>query len=178
MRILLHACCGPCAAVAVERLLESGREVAMFFCNPNLWPQPEWERRLEGVKKVGEHFHVAVETEPWDGEAWLRDVGRGRETEREGGARCAACFEGRLRRTFQRAQELRFEAFTTSLTTGPRKCSKTLFEIGRRVGGDAFVAEDFKKRNGFLRSVELARELGLYRQSYCGCEFSILDKNA
>jgi predicted adenine nucleotide alpha hydrolase (AANH) superfamily ATPase len=159
--------------VAVERLLEGGRGVVLFYCNANIFPREEWERRLEGVRKVGEHFNVAVEVEPWNGAAWLRGVGEGREGEREGGARCAACFEWRLQRTFSRARELGLEAFSTSLTTGPRKRAEQVFEAGRKAGGDAFVAEDFKKRGGFQRSVELARELGLHRQNYCGCEFSM-----
>ena len=178
--IFLQACCGPCASVAVERLLGDGHGLALFFCNPNLSSHEEWARRLEGVVKVGAHFGVVVEVEPWDGTEWMRNVGQAsrpveelmKVPEPEGGARCAQCFEWRLRKTWERARESGFEAFTTSLTTGPRKNSQLIFELGRKVGGAAFVAEDFKKRGGFQRSVELARELGLYRQNFCGCYFS------
>ena len=174
MRVLLHACCGPCASVAVERLLEDGHAVAMLFCNPNLNSHEEWARRLEAAQKVGVRFGVAMEVEPWDGAARMRDMEDGRLAirEPEGGARCARCFEGRLRKTWERAQAFGFEKFTTSLTTGPRKNSKLIFDIGREIGGAAFLEMDFKKRGGFQRSVELARELGLYRQDYCGCAFS------
>ncbi len=177
MRILIQACCGPCVSVATERLLEGGHEVALFFSNANLWPEMEWTRRLEGVKRVGEHFGVEVLEEAWDGAAWRREVGQGMEAEREGGARCERCFAWRLERTWKRAQALVFDGFTTSLTVGPRKRSEVIFEIGRQIGGAHFVAEDFKKRGGFQQSVELARQLGLYRQAYCGCAFSQLTVN-
>ena len=174
MRVLLHACCGPCASVAVERLLEDGHTVALFFSNNNLLSHDEWARRLDAAQKVGARFGVAVEAEPWDGAAWLRDMEDGRPASREpeGGARCARCFETRLRNTWQHARASGFEKFTTSLTTGPRKNSKLIFDIGRAIGGADFLEMDFKKRGGFQRSVALAREMGLYRQNFCGCEFS------
>ena len=172
MRILLQACCGPCASVAVERLSQAGHDVALFYSNANIQPLAEWELRLESLRKVAAHFGVPLEVEPWDNAAWLRDVAQGLETEPEGGARCERCFEWRLARTWKHAQTLGFEGFSTSLTTGPRKRSDVIFEAGRKVGGTAFVAEDFKKRGGFQRSLELARELGLHRQSWCGCRFS------
>ena len=174
MRVLLHACCGPCASVAVERLLQEGHEVALFFCNNNLDSRDEWSRRLEAAQKVGAFFGIAVEVEPWDGAAWTRGVALGFENEPEGGARCAFCFRERLRETCERARASGFEAFTTSLTTGPKKNSKVIFNIGCEIGGAAFLEMDFKKRGGFQRSVELAKKLGLYRQNYCGCEFSLL----
>ena len=182
MRILMQACCGPCASVAVERLLGDGHEVALFFSNANLVSQEEWSRRLEAVRKVGARFNVALEVEPWDGAAWMRDMEGERLASREpeGGARCARCFEWRLARTCERARALGFEAFTTSLTVGPKKRSEQIFEAGRKAattGGAAFVEADFKKRGGFQRSVELARELGLYRQNFCGCCFSMKTGN-
>ena len=159
----------------MERLLQDGHAVAMFYSNNNLSSHDEWARRLEAVQKVGARFGVALETDPWDGAAWLRDMEDGRLANREpeGGARCARCFEGRLRKTWEHARASGCEAFTTSLTVGPKKNSTLIFKIGRAIAGAAFLEMDFKKRGGFQRSVELAREMGLYRQNFCGCCFSM-----
>jgi len=108
MRILLHACCGPCASVAVERLLAGDHEVALFFSNANLLSRQEWSRRLEAVQNVGARFNILVEVEPCDGAAWMPDMEGERlpSREPEGGARCARCFEWRLARTCERARVL------------------------------------------------------------------------
>lgn len=170
MRILVQACCGPCVSVAVERLLGAGHEVALFYSNANLWPPEEYVRRLEGVRMVCAYFDVPVYEDTPDEAAWRATVGGADEP--EGGERCRECFRYRLQRTHDRARELNFDAFTTSLTVSPHKRSPEIFDIARNIGGDFFLAEDFKKRGGFQRGVELAKALGLYRQAWCGCVFS------
>ncbi len=168
-RILVHTCCAPCAASSAERLHLHGMAVTLFFCNPNIWPEPEYLRRLAAVRTLAEAVDVVVEEDQYDHDAWLAAV-RGLEAEPERGERCRRCFAFNLGRTAQLADRLGFPAFTTTLTLGPQKLSRMIFAEGRRF--PTYQAWDFKKEDGFLRSLQLSQEYGLYRQDYCGCEFS------
>ncbi len=171
--ILLHTCCGPCASACAERLRGAGCDVTLFFSNANIAPAEEYVRRREAARRLADLTGIAfVEDTGASHAEWLETVAKGLENEPEGGARCRKCFEFSLRRAAAYAREHGFDTFTTSLTVSPHKRSQTVFEAGRAAGGDAFAEEDFKKRDGFRRSVTLAAEYGLYRQSYCGCEFS------
>jgi predicted adenine nucleotide alpha hydrolase (AANH) superfamily ATPase len=170
-RVLLHACCGPCAAHAVEELRRRGHEVTLCFSNANLAPDAEFTRRLEAARQLAEAMNAPLLVDPPDHAAWLSAVGAHADAP-EGGARCRLCFAYALRRVQEMASRAGFDFFTTSLTISPHKRSALIFEIGRAIGGAHFLAVDFKKDGGFQRGVALAKAHGLYRQNYCGCEFS------
>ena len=168
--ILLHTCCAPCASPSGERLQEEGWNITLFYSNSNIFPEEEYLKRLDSAKKLASIWKVPLVIDSWDHEQWTNYV-KGHEKEKEGGSRCSLCFEFNLQRTADKAEELGFNAFTTTLTLGPYKNSKVIFDIASVFPG--FMEFNFKKKNGFLRSVELSKEYGLYRQNYCGCEFSI-----
>lgn len=169
-KILLHACCAPCAAPSAERLLAEGYTPTLFYSNPNIDPLAEWEKRLESLELLARSFDLELLAEERDHEGWLSLV-KGYEQDPEGGGRCAVCFRRAIEATAARAAELEIPFFSTTLTLSPLKSSKRIFALGKEHPG--FLEFDFKKRGGAARSVELSRELGLYRQNYCGCEFSI-----
>lgn len=168
--MLLHTCCAPCAAPSAERLVLEGHEVVLFFCNANIHPEAEYRKRLEHARKLASIMRLVIEEDQYDHEAWLQRV-RGLEEEPEKGARCRACFAFSLERTARVAQRLGMPNFATTLTLSPHKVSRMIFEIGERLPG--FLPIDFKKKGGFLRSIELSDQYALYRQNYCGCEFSV-----
>ncbi len=189
MKVALHVCCGPCASACVPALRDLGNEVALFFSNSNIDTEAEFEKRLTNARKLAEADGVELVADSYDHEDWLEKVAKGFEDAPEKGARCARCFRYSLARTAAWAAERGYEAFTTSLTVSPHKVSPMVFEAGadaawgvsaKDCGGSAaaapkFLSVDFKKKDGFLRSLRRAAELGLYRQSYCGCEFSRRD---
>ena len=168
-KILLHTCCAPCAAPSGERLLGEDWNITLFYSNSNIFPKTEYKKRLESARKLANIWKAPLIIDSWDHEEWKKYV-KGHEKEPEGGSRCSLCFEFNLKRTADKAKELNFDVFTTTLTLGPYKNSKVIFDIASLFPG--FMEFNFKKKNGFLRSVELSREYGLYRQNYCGCEFS------
>lgn len=168
-RILVHTCCAPCAAPSTERLHLHGMAATLFFCNANIWPAEEYRRRLAAARKLADIQQMVIEEDQYDHDAWLATI-RGLELEPERGKRCQRCFEFSLQRTAALADRLGFPAFTTTLTLGPQKVSRMIFEVGKQF--PKYQPWDFKKKNGFLRSLQLSREYDLYRQTYCGCEFS------
>jgi predicted adenine nucleotide alpha hydrolase (AANH) superfamily ATPase len=143
--------------------------VTLFFCNANIWPVEEYRRRLAAARKLADIQQMVIEEDQYDHDAWLATI-RGLELEPERGKRCQRCFEFSLQRTAALADRLGFPAFTTTLTLGPQKVSRMIFEVGKQF--PKYQPWDFKKKNGFLRSLQLSREYDLYRQTYCGCEFS------
>lgn len=169
--VLLHTCCAPCASACVERLRAERHEPTLFFSNSNIGTPAEFSRRLEAVRQLAGLLQVPLLVDDTDHGAWRAAV-RGCEGQPEGGARCRLCFAFSLRRTAARAEQLGLRHFTSSLSISPHKCSATIFSEGRAAGGERFLAIDFKRRDGFRRSVALARDYGLYRQNFCGCEFS------
>jgi predicted adenine nucleotide alpha hydrolase (AANH) superfamily ATPase len=172
MRILLHACCGPCSTTCLEDLLGEGHEVTLFYSDSNIYPYEEFEKRGAYLKQVAEHYHVDYVIDSWDHEDWLDAVSKvdGYQGMGEGLGRCSACFSFNLRRAEKWAKEHGFDGFATTLTVSRFKKSSQIFESAKDLEG--FLCMDFKKHDGFSRSCRLARDLGLYRQSYCGCEFS------
>jgi len=176
VKVLLHTCCGPCASACVPRLKAGGHEVTMFYSNSNIDTREEFERRRAAAERLAEADGVAMVSDEYDHVAWLREAAAGFESEPEKGARCERCFRFNLARAARYAASHGYDAFTTSLTVSPHKPSPAVFAQGEAAadgtGGPAFLREDFKKRDGFLLSVRRAAGLGLYRQSYCGCEFS------
>ncbi len=170
-KILVHCCCGPCSTSSLKRLIEEGYEPVLVYGNSNIWPEEENEIRYQNLLKVAKYFgDLEVIRQSYDHKAWL-DFIKGLENEPEGGARCQKCFEFNLRAAYEEAKRLGIEAFTTTLTVSRFKNSSNIFKVGSRF--DGFEPIDFKKKDGFAKSCEMAKELGLYRQGYCGCEFSI-----
>ena len=177
MTILLHTCCGPCASACVPALKEQGDEVTMLFANSNIDTKEEFDKRLGEAKKLAAAEGVKIASLPYDHEEWLREVAAGYEYEPEKGERCARCFRYNLGKAAEYAKAHGFDGFTTSLTVSPHKVSATIFAaageaVSAVAGATRFVPWDFKAHGGYDRSVKRALELGLYRQDYCGCEFS------
>lgn len=172
--LLLDACCGPDATYAIEFFSEKYR-VSLFFPGSNIHPEPEYLLRLEQVEKVARHFGVALHISPYEPDAWRFFV-KGLEAEPEGGARCEACFRFRFTLLAEKALELGIRNISTTLTISPKKNPDLVNRIGLEIASErglVWVEAVLRKRGGFARSLELSAELGLYRQSYCGCEFSI-----
>ena len=174
-RVLLHACCAVCAAYPIEKLVLCGYEPVVYFFNPNISPCDEYERRKLELVRYCEKIGVELVVDDEKHENWLKFV-KGLENEPEKGRRCEKCFEYRLMKTAKTAKEKGFSAFTTTLTVSPHKNSDVIFQVAEKIAGEyglRFISENFKKQNGFLRTMQLARENDFYRQNYCGCEFSI-----
>ena len=173
-RLLLHSCCGPCSTAVLETLCPHF-EVTLFYYNPNIQPEGEYELRLENQLKVlGSRPEVGLLGCDYDAGSYDEAV-RGLEGEREGGARCTVCFRLRLERTARAAAEGGYEFFCSTLSVAPHKDAGRINAIGRELGemyGVKYLPSDFKKRDGYKRSIELSKELGLYRQDYCGCLYS------
>ena len=181
-KILIHACCGICSGYPISLLKEMGYEPVVYFCNPNLDTKEEFERRLEAQKIVCMYHWVDLVVEDYNHEEFLSYVS-GLENEPERGKRCDKCIELRLRKTAEKAKELGINKMTTSLVISPHKNFDKISQIGKSVVStilkstqEDFLLEyiplDFKKKDGFLKTNKLSKELGLYRQNYCGCEFA------
>lgn len=172
-KLLLHACCAPCATTCIERLKEFF-DITVFFFNPNMDAQGEYFLRAEELKRLCVHFNVDFIIEEYNDDLFYSTI-KGLEGEKEGGKRCVKCFELRLQKTVETAKDNGYDHFATTLTLSPLKNAKLLNDIGLEVGnrlGVKYLVSDFKKRNGYIRSIELSKELNLYRQNYCGCKFS------
>lgn len=173
-RLLLHSCCAPCSSHCLSELSPQ-IGVTVFYYNPNLDCAEEYEKRkreqLRFLRETGLADFLDCDYAPED---YLTAV-RGLEKEKEGGARCAVCFRLRLERTAREAKARGFDCFATTLTVSPLKNAKLINTIGFAVAeevGVKYLPSDFKKRGGYLHSVRLSEEYGLYRQDYCGCAFS------
>ncbi|MDZ4230505.1 MAG: epoxyqueuosine reductase QueH [Dehalococcoidales bacterium] len=177
MQVVLHICCGVCAAGVVERLVSEGNQVSGFFYNPNIHPAEEYQRRLAAAQRVAQEFNFPMVEGAYMPEDWYQAADH-LEAEPEGGKRCEVCYRIRLKRTFQYLTESGGDAFTTTLTVSPRKPADVVNRVGWEVGGDRFLIRDFKKKAGFQRATELAREWRLHRQDYCGCLYSLRSRNA
>ena len=173
--LLLHSCCGPCSSAVLERL--SGHfQLTLLYYNPNIEPEEEYLHRLSEQKRLLSLLPFPVDFMPcgWENErfaAFAADMARCPE----GGERCLACFALRLGYTARRAREEGFEYFTTTLSVSPHKNAENINRIGRAAGekeGVKYLMADFKKKNGYLRSLQLSGEYDLYRQNYCGCRYS------
>jgi predicted adenine nucleotide alpha hydrolase (AANH) superfamily ATPase len=172
-KLLLHICCGPCSTEVIQRL-RNDFEVVGFFHNPNIHPEEEYNKRLLEVERLSALWRVLVDARPYDHQVFL-DAVRGLENEPEGGKRCEVCYRLRLEEAARQAAGNGCTHLATTLTIAPMKKAGVINPIGLEVAarhGLVFVAEDWKKRDGFKRSIEIAKDLGLYRQHYCGCEFS------
>ena len=171
-KILIHACCGICSGYPIALLKEMGYEPVVYFCNPNLDTKEEFDRRLDAQKTVCDFHNVELIVEEYKHQDFLSYVS-GLENEPEKGRRCDKCIELRLKQASIKARELGISKFTTSLVISPHKNFDKISAIGESVSDSgAYLPLDFKKKDGFLKTNKLSRELGIYRQNYCGCEFS------
>ncbi|MCD7768544.1 MAG: epoxyqueuosine reductase QueH [Oscillospiraceae bacterium] len=175
-RLLLQGCCGPCSSYVLEYITQYF-DVTLLFYNPNIRPEAEYDRRLATLKQLLAAMpmeHPPALWEPgWQGQRFEQAV-RGMEDLPEGGARCAVCFRLRLEETARQAAEGGFDYFGTTLTVSPHKNAPLINQIGETLAqkyGVRWLPSDFKKRNGYLRSIQLSKEYGLYRQEYCGCGY-------
>ena len=174
-KLLLQSCCGPCSSAVLERLNEAF-QLTVYYYNPNIEPEEEYLHRLSEQKRLLSLLPFRAEFLPceWENERF-RAFAEGMENVPEGGERCHACFALRLEKTAQAAKEGGFEYFTTTLSVSPHKDAEAVNRIGLAAGekyGVKYLISDFKKKNGYLRSLQLSKEYGLYRQDYCGCLFS------
>lgn len=172
--ILTHVCCAPCSTYSFEKLVSDGFAPVGFFYNPNIHPEEEYNRRLEELIKFAEFKNYPLIVQEDLPEIWFESI-KGLEGEKEGGSRCERCFRLRLEKTAIYAKENNFDGFTTVLSISPHKNSAVINQIGKELSekfGIYFLEENFKKNEGFKKSLELSKEYNLYRQSYCGCVFS------
>lgn len=174
--LLLHACCAPCSSASLEYLAKHF-DITLFFYNPNISSAEEFEKRLNELKRFTEECQFAKGIKiisPEYNHLEFLNVVTGLEKAREGGERCEKCFRLRLNKTAEQAAKLGFEYFTTTLTISPLKNAEKINLCGEAavIGNVVYLLTDLKKRERYKRSIELSREYGLYRQSFCGCEFS------
>lgn len=174
-RLLLHCCCAPCSSACLERLKDYFNITVLFY-NPNIEDEEYARRKAELVRLIRESGWAEIIDCDRDTDRFYTAV-EGLEDCPEGGARCEVCFELRLAKTAEIAEREEFDYFTTTLTISPLKDAKLINSIGERLGGDKWLYSDFKKRNGYLRSIQLSKEYNLYRQDYCGCVFSARDRS-
>ena len=172
MKVVLHICCGVCAAGAAEKLMSEGYQLVGYYFNPNIYPLVEYSMRLKSAERIAKVMNFSFAESSYNPEIWLENTAK-LSQEPEGGKRCEVCFRIRLQRTHDYMQEIGFDAFTTTLTIGPQKSAETVNRIGREIGGDKFLVKDFKKQGGFQRANQLAKQFQIYRQNYCGCIYSI-----
>lgn len=176
-KLLLHSCCAPCSSYCLEYISDYF-EITVFYFNPNIYPREEYQKRVEEQRRLARElpsrYPIHVKEGEYDPMKFFETV-RGLEHIREGGERCFACFTQRLSMTAREAKEGGYDFFATTLTISPLKNAAKINEIGAKCA-EAYAVHwlpsDFKKKEGYKRSIELSKEYGLYRQDYCGCVFS------
>lgn len=174
-KLLLHACCAPCSSTCLERIKDFF-DITVYFYNPNMDTEEEFNLRKEEQIRLCELLGVNYIIENYCNKDFLSVV-KGLEKEKEGGKRCEKCFFLRLTKTAETAKEKGFDYFATTLTLSPLKNAEKINAIGREIEKNIkvkYLPSDFKKKGGYLRSIELSKEYNLYRQNYCGCVFSKL----
>lgn len=181
-KLLLHVCCAPCSSHVLE-ILSQQFDITIYFYNPNITKEPEYEKRIKELKRfvIEAPFaqNIKIIEERYDPDTFFT-MAKGLEKEPERGARCYKCYELRLRKTAQYAKAHGFDFFTTTLSISPHKNATWLNDIGASLAstyGVQHLYSDFKKKNGYARSIQLSKEYHLYRQDYCGCIFSEEEAN-
>lgn len=173
-KLLLHVCCAPCSSACLDRL--KAFDVSLYYFNPNTYPKDEYLLRAEQFCKLTD---LPLIIEDYNHQQFLDKI-KGFEQTKEGGDRCKICIKNRLIHSFEYAKNNGFDFVTTTLTISPHKDAEYINTIGKEleeVYHVRFLPSDFKKENGFLNSINISKQLNLYRQDYCGCEFSINNKN-
>lgn len=176
-KLLLHSCCAPCSSACIERLKDAF-DLTVYYYNPNIDTISEYNARKEEQQRLCKELQINCIVEEHLQADFYTAV-NGKEDLPEGGARCTICYELRLKKTAKKAIELGYEYFATTLTVSPLKDADRLNSIGERIQEELsikYLPSDFKKKGGYQRSIELSREYNLYRQNYCGCEFSKIIK--
>lgn len=175
--LFLHSCCAPCSSYVLEYLSQYFK-ITVFYYNPNIYPDEEYFKRVKEQKEFIERFPAKNKIDFVEGN-FDKDrfyaMAKGKENIREGGERCFACYELRLRESAEYALKGNFDYFTTTLSISPLKNAEKLNQIGlslEKEYGVKYLVSDFKKKDGYKRSVEISRQYGMYRQDYCGCVFS------
>ena len=176
-RLLLHACCAPCSSYVLE-YLTGYFDISILYYNPNISPYSEYEKRICELKRLIKEMPLSCKTDfinvRYDPERFL-DLAKGMEDLPEGGERCFKCYRLRMEEAAKMALEKGFDYFTTTLSISPHKNAEKINEIGQELEqkyGVKYLYADFKKKDGYKRSIQLSHEYGLYRQSYCGCIYS------
>lgn len=182
LRLLLHSCCAPCSSYVLETLSDYF-SITVFYYNPNIYPAEEYWKRVkeqeEFIRKLPVRYPISFLEGVYETERFYETI-KGLEKIPEGGERCFACYRLRLAEALREAQKGKFDYMTTTLTISPMKNAKKLNEIGEELCRDASVCwlpSDFKKKNGYKRSTEISEEYGMYRQDYCGCVFSMRERD-
>ena len=180
-KLLLHVCCAPCSSYVLE-YLNKYFNISVFYYNPNISTKDEYDKRYNEEQRFVKEYpfenEIKVINGKYDNEKYEKLID-GFQDEKEGGARCFKCYRLRLEESAKYAKENNYDYFTTTLTISPYKNSKVLNEIGNELSqlyGIKYLYSDFKKRNGYKRSIELSHKYNLYRQDYCGCKYSIRNK--
>ena len=175
-KLLLHACCGVCSSSVLERLYPFF-DITVLYYNPNIYPEEEYLKRFNTLKEITLKMKIKVKLLEIGYESKeFKNISKGLENEKEGGKRCTKCFLLRLEKTAKLAQKHNFDYFTTTLSVSPYKDSQKLNKIGKILSEKynvEYLYSDFKKKEGYKRSNELAKKYNLYRQHYCGCKYSL-----
>ncbi len=193
-KLFLHSCCAPCSSYVLEYLRQYFK-ITVFYYNPNISMEQEYRKRVEEQKRLISAYNENLDKEISDGREttgylidivegdyepeYFYQIAKGLEQCPEGGERCFACYELRLKKTAEAAAKSGFDYFATTLTVSPLKNAVKLNEIGEQLANEyniCWLPSDFKKRNGYKRSIELSQEYGLYRQDYCGCIYSKMER--
>ena len=173
-KILIHCCCAICSAYSILSLKNQGYEPIAYFYNPNIDTEDEYNRRLNAQKTLCNYHNIELFYEKYDPNDYLKPIA-GYEDEPEQGMRCDKCIELRLAKTVNKAKELNISKITTSLVISPHKNFSKISFIGENLCKNTeieYISIDFKKKDGFLKTNKISKELGLYRQNYCGCKFA------
>lgn len=184
-RLLLHSCCGPCSTQVID-FLRNYFKITVYYYNPNIEPDLEYEKRkreqirfINEAKKQDESLDLDFLDCGYDNDSFKK-ISKGLEQEKEGGARCSKCFYLRLKETARKAKELGYDYFGTTLTVSPHKNSQVINRIGENIQEELnmpFIYGDFKKNDGYKKSIEFAKQYDLYRQDYCGCLYGKYEQN-
>lgn len=180
--LLLHVCCAPCSSYVLEYLTKYFK-ITILYYNPNIFPYEEYNKRYEEAKKLISDMDCCGDVELVElgyNNDEFETIIEGLKDEKEGGKRCFKCYDLRLRKAAEYASINRFDYFTTTLSISPYKNANKLNEIGKELEKEyniKYLCADFKKKNGYKRSIELSKEYNLYRQDYCGCIYSKIERN-
>ena len=172
-KLLLHSCCGPCSTQVID-FLKNDYDITVYYYNPNIDTEEEYLHRLSEQKRFCQMVGITVLEDGYNPEDFLTVV-KGLENEKEGGARCAVCFKLRLLKTAKKAKEKGFDLFGTTLTVSPHKNAQVINAIGKSISFDEeidFLEGNYKKQDGYKKSIEFSKKYNLYRQNYCGCKFA------
>lgn len=173
MKLLLHVCCANCATVPIE-ILKDKYDISLLWYGPNIHPVKEHSKRLSNAIKLSKIYKIELIKGSYDLDKW-NELTKGLGNEPEGGHRCNVCFQMRLTKTAQVAKQMGFDIFATTLTIGPQKKADIINAQANKIAKQYqvdFYSADFKKKDGFKKSIELSKKYNFYRQNYCGCRYS------